>query len=282
MQKHLQGASLAENHNRRSSEPVFNNFSSRDQTVLAPRRNSTFHFPTSREFTATQDPQGFHQIRRQMMRRASHAMDSVAISLSEVVKRPSDVYFEEPITEIAEMENGQLRPSIDLNAETDLDEFGHWYSIVWLIYSSVRSVLWVQGRGINFLYVLSCVFAIAEATVFPLLAVAVAEAAVIVLVPNHDSDKIALWCGVFAVIAAGNVIMSYLRTLTANLHGTYITQRLRTAAMRQLIHQPAAWYDLLPNASGLYLTISIYDLTCSRIRAEYFDSRLPNCAICAC
>jgi hypothetical protein len=217
-----------------------------------------------------------------MMERASRVIDSAAISFLDVVKHTSDIHSEEPMTETAEMENGQLRPSIDLNAETDLDEFGHWYSIFWLIYSSVRSVLWEQGRGINFLYVLSCVFAIAEATVFPLLAVAVAEAAVVVLVPNHDSDKIALWCGVFAVIAAGNVIMSYLRTLTANLHGTYITQRLRTAAMRQLIHQPAAWYDLLPNASGLYRRVLISDLTCSRICSEHFDSRLPDCAICAC
>jgi ABC-type multidrug transport system fused ATPase/permease subunit len=54
-----------------------------------------------------------------------------------------------------------------------------------------------------------------------------------------------------AVIAVGNVVMSYFRILTAHLHGSYLTQRLRNAVMRRLVHQPAAWYDLLPNAIGL-------------------------------
>jgi ABC-type multidrug transport system fused ATPase/permease subunit len=111
--------------------------------------------------------------------------------------------------------------------------------------------MWAQGRGINYLFVLSCVFAIAEATSFPLLSVAVAEATIIALMPQHNPDTIAFWCGILAIIAVSNVIFSYFRTLAAHLHGVHITNRLRNAVMRQLISQSASWYDLLPNASSM-------------------------------
>jgi hypothetical protein len=94
--------------------------------------------------------------------------------------------------------------------------------------------------------------------VYPLLAVSAAEAAVASVLPQHDPDTIAFWCGIIAVIAVGNVAVSYLRTLTGHLHGLYITKRLRNAAMRQLIQKPASWYDVTPQANGSYTIESMY------------------------
>jgi ABC-type multidrug transport system fused ATPase/permease subunit len=126
------------------------------------------------------------------------------------------------------------------------------FSSPWFISCSVRSVLWAQGKGINFLYLLSCLFAMVEAAVFPLLCISTSELTVVVLQPDHSAETVALWCGMLAVIAVGNVIISYLRTITAHLHGTKITQRLRTAVMRQIVHQSASWYDVHPDATGMF------------------------------
>jgi ABC-type multidrug transport system fused ATPase/permease subunit len=154
----------------------------------------------------------------------------------------------------AEMSDKQQMASLVHSAETlSTEEFeSPSFSSSWFIICSVRSVLWAQGRGINFLYLLSCLFAMVEAAVFPLLCVSTSELTVVVLAPNHNSDTVALWCGMLAVIAVGNVIISYLRTITAHLHGTKITQRLRTAVMRQIVHQSASWYDVHPDATGMF------------------------------
>jgi hypothetical protein len=63
--------------------------------------------------------------------------------------------------------------------------------------------------------------------------------------------------------------------LSAQLHGEYITERLRNAVMRRLIHLPASWYDQQPNINGLEYCQTLFSFTRCRACAERSLWRLP-------
>ena len=124
---------------------------------------------------------------------------------------------------------------------------------------SVRATLWRLCRGFNYLLVLSCLFALAEATVFPLVCVVLAEVAVIALDPQHNYDTVAFWVGMFAVIGVGNVACSSLRILMAELHGARVTATVSIETLRRIINHSSSWFDVIPSASASVQSLLVRD-----------------------
>jgi ABC-type multidrug transport system fused ATPase/permease subunit len=99
------------------------------------------------------------------------------------------------------------------------------------------------------LYV-ALLFAVFEATVWPLFSVTVSQAAITVLNPSNSSSNVAFWSGMITLVAVGNVVTSYFRSFFSSFFGARLSQSLRERLFGFLINQSAEWFDARANIQG--------------------------------
>ena len=128
--------------------------------------------------------------------------------------------------------------------------------------SRLRKWAFQQSRPFTILLVMGVVFALIEATVWPLFSLVFAEAIATVIRPDHEASSLALWCGLMVVIGGGNVVSSYFRHLFAELAGAKLTQRLRHVVFKHIVQQSAGWFDEKSHSQGLALMQSFVQPSC--------------------
>ena len=94
-------------------------------------------------------------------------------------------------------------------------------------------------------------FALGEATVWPLFSLVFAEAVSIVVQNNQSAQQLALWCGMMVVIGAGTVITTAFRLTFTSMAGGLLTKHLRNTIFKFYVDQDVGWFDDKAHSQGM-------------------------------
>ena len=122
---------------------------------------------------------------------------------------------------------------------------------------SLRKWALQQSRSFSYLFYLGIFFALLEATVWPLFSLVFAQALGVIIQKDPSASSMALWCGLFVVVGAGNMVSSYGRLFFCNLAGARLTEHLRNTLFKHYMRQEISWFDDKAHSQGSLWALAV-------------------------